>query len=75
MNIDIADHYHPPTPVGEFVAPSMNLQSNLPAINKIIYNKTVESIKNHKGNLSNTITNYLSDNAGVCIRSPFNKTN
>ena len=38
MNIDMSEHFHPPTPVGEFVAPSMSLQSNLPAINKILYN-------------------------------------
>tara|TARA_R110002096_G_scaffold130846_1_gene280284 strand:- start:143 stop:1159 length:1017 start_codon:yes stop_codon:yes gene_type:complete len=75
MNIDISEHMHPPAPLGALVAPSMELQINLPAINKILLNKTVESLKNHTGNLTNTTSNYIGSNAPIAIRSRYNKTN
>ena len=50
-------------------------ENSLPAINKILLNKTVTSLKNHVGNLGKTASNYTGDNAPICIRSKYNKTN
>ena len=75
MNTDISMHMHPPAPLGVLVAPSLELQTSLPTINKILLNKTVESLKNHTGNLRNTTSNYIGSNAPIAIRSRYNKTN